>query len=119
MVERLSTLADSTVPPSVRGLPVRLINNKRNCLLRTEESVARKDYSSRILACQPVPNYVVNSVRLINCREFGTRVSRARLPGIGSLDQMDRHYRVLGHLSMVYCVTFDRTGNYVLTVGSV
>lgn len=35
MVERLSTLADSTVPPSVRGLPVRLINNKRNCLLRT------------------------------------------------------------------------------------
>ncbi|VDM59335.1 unnamed protein product [Angiostrongylus costaricensis] len=28
---------------------------------------------------------------------------------------MERHYRVLGHLSMVYCVTFDRTGNYVLT----
>ncbi|KAK5979848.1 Bromodomain protein [Trichostrongylus colubriformis] len=115
LIERLSVLADSAVPPSVRGLPIRLINNKRNCLLRTSESAARRDYSSRMLACQPVPNYIINSVRLSTCREFGTRVSRARLPGIGSLDQMDRHYRVLGHLSMVYCVTFDRTGSYVLT----
>ncbi|VDO32560.1 unnamed protein product [Haemonchus placei] len=115
LIERLSVLADSAVPPSVRGLPIRLINNKRNCLLRTPESATRKDFSSRMLACQPVPNHIINSVRLSTCREFGTRVSRARLPGIGSLDQMDRHYRVLGHLSMVYCVTFDRTGNYVLT----
>uniref|UniRef100_A0A7I4XXM5 Bromo domain-containing protein n=1 Tax=Haemonchus contortus TaxID=6289 RepID=A0A7I4XXM5_HAECO len=115
LIERLSVLADSAVPPSVRGLPIRLINNKRNCLLRTPESATRKDFSSRMLACQPVPNHIINSVRLSTCREFGTRVSRARLPGIGSLDQMERHYRVLGHLSMVYCVTFDRTGNYVLT----
>ncbi|KAK6012106.1 WD domain, G-beta repeat protein, partial [Ostertagia ostertagi] len=115
LIERLSILADSAVPPSVSGLPIRLINNKRNCLLRTPESAAKKDFSSRMLACQPVPNYIINSVRLSTCREFGTRISRARLPGIGSLDQMDRHYRVLGHLSMVYCVTFDRTGNYVLT----
>ncbi|WKX91473.1 hypothetical protein Q1695_009928 [Nippostrongylus brasiliensis] len=115
MVERLSTLADSAVPPSVRGLPVRLFNNKRNCLLRTPESVSRKDYSSRLLACRPVPNHIINSVRLTTSREFGTTVNRSRLPGMGCLDQMDRHYRVLGHLAMVYCVTFDRTCNYVLT----
>uniref|UniRef100_A0A0K0D1S6 WD_REPEATS_REGION domain-containing protein n=1 Tax=Angiostrongylus cantonensis TaxID=6313 RepID=A0A0K0D1S6_ANGCA len=68
-----------------------------------------------MLACRPVPSYIVNSIRLTTCREFGNRVSRFRLPGVGSLEQMERHYRVLGHLSMVYCVTFDRTGNYVLT----
>lgn len=115
MVGRLSLLADEAVPPSVHGLPLRLINNKRNCLLRTAQSAARKDTTSRMLACRPVPSYIINSVRLASSREFGNRVSRFRLPGVGSLEQMERHYRVLGHLSMVYCVTFDRTGNYVLT----
>ncbi|ETN81054.1 WD domain, G-beta repeat protein [Necator americanus] len=115
IVERLAVLADTCVPPSVRGLPVRLVNNKRNSLIRTTASVSRKDFSSRLLAHAPVAEHIVNTVRLVNCREFGTRINRARLPGIGSLDQMERHYRVLGHLSMVYCVTFDRTGNYVLT----
>ncbi|KAK6730810.1 hypothetical protein RB195_007338 [Necator americanus] len=115
IVERLAVLADTCVPPSVRGLPVRLVNNKRNSLIRTTASVSRKDFSSRLLAHAPVAEHIVNTVRLVNCREFGTSINRARLPGIGSLDQMERHYRVLGHLSMVYCVTFDRTGNYVLT----
>ncbi|EYC02604.1 hypothetical protein Y032_0099g3203 [Ancylostoma ceylanicum] len=115
MIQRLRVLADASVPPSVRGLPLRLINNKRNCLTRTAESAARKDFSSRMLARSPIPDHIVNTVRLSSCREFGTRVNKARLPGVGSLDQMERHYRVLGHLSMVYCVTFDRTGNYVLT----
>ncbi|KJH51587.1 Bromodomain protein [Dictyocaulus viviparus] len=115
MVNRLSVLADAAVPPSVRGLPLRLINNKRNCLLRTAQSAAEKDVTSRMLVCRPVPSYITNCVRLVSCREFGNSVGRSRLPGVGSLDQMERHYRVLGHLSMVYCVTFDRTGNYVLT----
>ncbi|KAJ1363311.1 Bromodomain and WD repeat-containing protein 3 [Parelaphostrongylus tenuis] len=115
MLSRLSVLADAAVPPSVSGLPLRLINNKRNCLLRTKQSATKLDTTSRMLACRPVPNYIINSVRLARCRELGNRVSRCRLPGVGSLEQMERHYRVLGHLSMVYCVTFDRTGNYILT----
>uniref|UniRef100_A0A1I7WT84 Bromo domain-containing protein n=1 Tax=Heterorhabditis bacteriophora TaxID=37862 RepID=A0A1I7WT84_HETBA len=35
MVSRLSVLSDLTIPPAIRSLPLRLINNKRNCLTRT------------------------------------------------------------------------------------
>ncbi|RCN23901.1 hypothetical protein ANCCAN_30409 [Ancylostoma caninum] len=65
MIQRLAMLADASVPPSVRGLPLRLISNKRNCLTRTAESAARKDFSSRMLARSPVPDHIVNTVRLV------------------------------------------------------
>jgi hypothetical protein len=32
------------------------------------------------------------------------------------LQSMNKHKRILGHLSAVYCVCFDRTGRYILTV---
>lgn len=32
------------------------------------------------------------------------------------LQSMTKHKRILGHLSAVYCVCFDRTGRYILTV---
>lgn len=30
--------------------------------------------------------------------------------------KINMHARKLGHLSAVYCVSFDRTGNYIFTV---
>ena len=32
------------------------------------------------------------------------------------LKSINNHKRILGHLSAVYCVCFDRTGRYILTV---
>ncbi len=34
---------------------------------------------------------------------------------VGCYERYDRYKRILGHLSSVYCVSFDRTGQYIFT----
>lgn len=33
-----------------------------------------------------------------------------------SMNNLELHYRILGHLSSVFCVAFDKSGSYVITV---
>lgn len=47
---------------------------------------------------------------------MGTRVTAALLPGAGAISEYDMHYKVWLHLSSCFCVTFDRTENYIITV---
>ena len=48
-------------------------------------------------------------------RERG-RCTEAQLVQPELFKSVNNHKRILGHLSAVYCVCFDRTGRYILTV---
>ena len=56
-------------------------------------------------------NLLVN----LNKRQLGGRMDTCSLVQPELYRSINTHTRILGHLSAVYCVCFDRTGRYVLT----
>ena len=60
--------------------------------------------------------YFLFSVKTIQSAEYtGTR-RPAHLQPPEVFNNYQLHRRFLGHLSAVYCVLYDRTGNYIFTV---
>lgn len=54
---------------------------------------------------------------ILTGRELGLKVSTRVLMPKRNISKLVNHGRYLGHLSQVFCVTFDRTGRYVITGG--
>ncbi|GMT28914.1 hypothetical protein PFISCL1PPCAC_20211, partial [Pristionchus fissidentatus] len=118
MVSRLSSLSNSVVKPPVKKLKLRLITNKRSALQRTNEVLnpsRRPDliHGRRGQLAMIKTNH--SPVELLRAREMGSRVPSTRLPGEKSIELIERHLRILGHLANVFCVAFDRTENYLIT----
>ncbi len=65
-------------------------------------------------------NYCIDSTvnSLISRENSGPLTLRQLLP-TKCYDKMRKYRRLLGHLSSVYCVSFDRTGRYIFTVSSI
>jgi hypothetical protein len=57
-----------------------------------------------------------NIVLALNRRLMDTRMEKCSIIQPELYSSMNMHRRILGHLSAVYCVCFDRTGKYTLTV---
>jgi bromodomain and WD repeat domain containing protein 1/3 len=122
---RLPQLLESnnSLSPTVAGI-VSLLGAGRQSLLRTAERVSRP-HSIREYCARSHNAPLLEAINRKNCHNIvnvlygrqssGPLVRRQAVPNsfyskVGLLRQ------TLGHLSAVYCVLFDRSGKYIVTV---
>ncbi|VDK43871.1 unnamed protein product [Anisakis simplex] len=116
IIERLSALQNRLLPPPLLSLPLRIFNSRRLALDRTEESVrniARVRDAVNPRACEPLDR--LDRLQLLGVRELGRRLPRRHMLHKNSMQSLELHCRILGHLSSVFCVAFDRTGRFIIT----
>ncbi|KAG8189872.1 hypothetical protein JTE90_023378 [Oedothorax gibbosus] len=122
---RVGPILDKEIPPTVSGL-TSLLGVGRQSLLRTKEDLQKpKCQMSNLIARKngmPLfPSHAVQSTYppniaqvLISRETSGVLTTRHTFtPKVYARQQLYR--RILGHLSSVYCVLFDRTGKYIFT----
>uniref|UniRef100_A0A674A4L3 Bromodomain and WD repeat domain containing 3 n=1 Tax=Salmo trutta TaxID=8032 RepID=A0A674A4L3_SALTR len=108
--QQIGPLIDKEAPPSVPGVQT-LLGLGRQSLLRTAKSCSHTEWSGTAVAA------------LHRGRPPEPPVSFGKPPSIGKLhalpsytyQHMKMHRRILGHLSSVYCVAFDRSGRRIFT----
>uniref|UniRef100_A0AAR2KAN6 Bromo domain-containing protein n=1 Tax=Pygocentrus nattereri TaxID=42514 RepID=A0AAR2KAN6_PYGNA len=119
--EQVCALVDAHVPPSVPGVRS-LLGTGRQSLLRTAKSCPYTVWTGSAVAAlhrgrppePPIssgkpPNIVMGGRQATGVARFGHA-----LPSC-TYQHMKMHRRILGHLSSVYCVAFDRTGRRIFT----
>uniref|UniRef100_A0AAX7VKN3 Bromo domain-containing protein n=1 Tax=Astatotilapia calliptera TaxID=8154 RepID=A0AAX7VKN3_ASTCA len=121
--QRIGPLIEKEIPPCVPGVQT-LLGLGRQSLLRTSKSCSHKVCSGSAVAAlhrgrppePPVSNgSSPNVVSIMGARQAtGTGRFGQVLPS-SSYQHMKIHKRILGHLSSVYCVAFDRTGRRIFT----
>ncbi|XP_028295175.1 PH-interacting protein isoform X2 [Gouania willdenowi] len=120
---RICPLLESEVPASVPGL-TSLLGAGRQNLLRTAKSCKHVVWKGSALAAlhcgrPPEPPIIYGSPPNIVETSFGRRLNGSyrlgQLVPTAVYQHMKMHKRILGHLSSVYCVTFDRTGRRIFT----
>ncbi|XP_015203672.1 PH-interacting protein isoform X1 [Lepisosteus oculatus] len=119
----IGPLLEKEVPASVPGVQS-LLGAGRQSLLRTNKSckhVVWKGSALAALHCGRPPEPPVNYGSPPNIVEtaYGRRLNGTyrlgQLVPTAVYQHMKMHKRILGHLSSVYCVTFDRTGRRIFT----
>ena len=63
-----------------------------------------------------VVSFYFDTVNILSSRESSGPLSIARTLSTSMYNKQQVHKRYLGHLSSVYCVSFDRSGKYIFTV---
>ncbi|XP_041660901.1 PH-interacting protein [Cheilinus undulatus] len=120
---RVCPLLEREVPASVPGL-TSLLGAGRQNLLRTPKSCKHVVWKGSALAAlhcgrPPEPPIIYGSPPNIVETSFGRRLNGSyrlrQLVPTAVYQHMKMHKRILGHLSSVYCVTFDRTGRRIFT----
>uniref|UniRef100_A0A8C3U3A0 Pleckstrin homology domain interacting protein n=1 Tax=Catharus ustulatus TaxID=91951 RepID=A0A8C3U3A0_CATUS len=111
-------LLEQEIPQSVPGVQT-LLGAGRQSLLRTNKSckhVVWKGSALAALHCGRPPESPVNygSPPSIG-KKLNGKYRLERLVPTAVYQHMKMHKRILGHLSSVYCVTFDRTGRRIFT----
>ncbi|GFU01926.1 bromodomain and WD repeat-containing protein 1 [Trichonephila clavipes] len=122
---RIGPILDKEIPPTVPGLSS-LLGVGRQSLLREKEEcskprclmsnlIARKNGMPLLPSQAAQSTYPPNIVQVLASREYSGSLSSTHTftPKIYARQQPYR--RLLGHLSSVYCVLFDRTGKYIFT----
>ncbi|XP_075869726.1 PH-interacting protein [Nelusetta ayraudi] len=120
---RVCPLLEKEVPASAPGL-TSLLGAGRQNLLRTAKSCKHVVWKGSALAAlhcgrPPEPPIIYGSPPNIVETSFGRRLNGSyrlrQLVPTAVYQHMKMHKRILGHLSSVYCVTFDRTGRRIFT----
>uniref|UniRef100_A0AAX7TDA5 Bromo domain-containing protein n=1 Tax=Astatotilapia calliptera TaxID=8154 RepID=A0AAX7TDA5_ASTCA len=120
---RVCPLLEREVPASVPGL-TSLLGAGRQNLLRTAKSCKHVVWKGSALAAlhcgrPPEPPVIYGSppniVETSFCRRLNGAYRLRQLVPTAVYTHMKMHKRILGHLSSVYCVTFDRTGRRIFT----
>ncbi|XP_036755176.2 bromodomain and WD repeat-containing protein 1 isoform X1 [Manis pentadactyla] len=121
--QRIGPILDKEIPPSISRV-TSLLGAGRQSLLRTAKDCRHTIWKGSAFAAlhrgrppeMPVnygspPNLVEihRGKQLRGCSTFSTT-----FPGI-MYQHIKMHRRILGHLSAVYCVAFDRTGHRIFT----
>uniref|UniRef100_A0A4W3ICD8 PH-interacting protein n=1 Tax=Callorhinchus milii TaxID=7868 RepID=A0A4W3ICD8_CALMI len=121
--QRLGPLLEKETLQSVPGVHS-LLGAGRQSLLRTTKSCKHVVWKGSALAAlhrgrppEPPINYgsppsIVDTVR---ARQLTGSFRLSQLVPTAVYLHMKMHKRILGHLSSVYCVTFDRTGRRIFT----
>uniref|UniRef100_A0A673MKD6 PH-interacting protein-like n=1 Tax=Sinocyclocheilus rhinocerous TaxID=307959 RepID=A0A673MKD6_9TELE len=121
--ERVSPLLEREVPASVPGVNS-LLGAGRQSVLRTNKSCKHVVWKGSALAAlhcgrPPEPPVIYGSppniVETIYSRRLNGLYRLGQLVPTAVYQHMKMHKRILGHLSSVYCVTFDRTGRRIFT----
>uniref|UniRef100_A0A8B9SXV7 Pleckstrin homology domain interacting protein n=1 Tax=Anas platyrhynchos TaxID=8839 RepID=A0A8B9SXV7_ANAPL len=119
----IGPLLEQEIPQSVPGVQT-LLGAGRQSLLRTNKSckhVVWKGSALAALHCGRPPESPVNYgsppsiVDTLFSRKLNGKYRLERLVPTAVYQHMKMHKRILGHLSSVYCVTFDRTGRRIFT----
>ncbi|XP_054900127.1 PH-interacting protein isoform X1 [Poeciliopsis prolifica] len=120
---RVCPLLEREVPASVPGL-TSLLGAGRQNLLRTSNSCKHVVWKGSALAAlhcgrPPEPPIIYGSPPNIVETSYSRRLNGSyrlrQLVPTAVYQHMKMHKRILGHLSSVYCVTFDRTGRRIFT----
>uniref|UniRef100_A0A8C6P1E2 Bromodomain and WD repeat domain containing 3 n=1 Tax=Nothobranchius furzeri TaxID=105023 RepID=A0A8C6P1E2_NOTFU len=116
--QRIGPLIEKEIPPSVPGVQT-LLGLGRQSLLRTSKICSGSAVVALHRGRPPEPPVShgsgPNVVPIMGARQAtGTSRFGQTLPS-SSYQQMKIHKRILGHLSSVYCVAFDRTGRRIFT----
>ncbi|XP_038655222.1 PH-interacting protein isoform X1 [Scyliorhinus canicula] len=121
--QRLGPLLEKETPQSVPGVHS-LLGAGRQSMLRTNKSCKHVVWKGSALAALhrgrppelPI-NYgsPPNIVDTIRARQLTGSLRLSQLVPTAVYLHMKMHKRILGHLSSVYCVTFDRTGRRIFT----
>ncbi|CAL1534125.1 unnamed protein product [Lymnaea stagnalis] len=122
IVERVGTLLDKEIKPSVPGVKS-LLGAGSLSLLRTAEGVRQTKWSpshhivrQHGLPLFPPANLAIPAVpHVLKAYEMSGVVRHHSVVPTSVFNKIVMHGRKLGHLSAVYCVLFDRTGNYIFT----
>ncbi|XP_056421900.1 PH-interacting protein isoform X1 [Hyla sarda] len=121
--QRVGPLLEKEIPQSVPGV-LTLLGAGRQSLLRTNRSckhVVWKGSALAALHCGRPPELPINygsSPNLAStlfARKLNGKYKFQSLVPTAVYQHMKMHKRILGHLSSVYCVTFDRTGRRIFT----
>uniref|UniRef100_A0A915PM02 Bromo domain-containing protein n=1 Tax=Setaria digitata TaxID=48799 RepID=A0A915PM02_9BILA len=116
LIERLSSLIAIAVPIPLQNLPLRIFMNKRHALDRKPGDLIRKPTLRIALGRSSVGVLKkLNPIRSWTARELGRPIAPKYLLHKTSMNNFELHYRILGHLSSVFCVAFDKSGSYVIT----
>ncbi|KAL7987940.1 hypothetical protein Chor_006859 [Crotalus horridus] len=120
---RLGPLLEQEIPQSVPGVQT-LLGAGRQSLLRTNKSckhVVWKGSALAALHCGRPPESPINYgsppsiAETLFSRKLNGKYRLEHLIPTAVYQHMKMHKRILGHLSSVYCVTFDRTGRRIFT----
>uniref|UniRef100_A0A8B9SQS8 Bromodomain and WD repeat domain containing 1 n=1 Tax=Anas platyrhynchos TaxID=8839 RepID=A0A8B9SQS8_ANAPL len=119
--KRIGPILDKEIPPSISRVNS-LLGAGRQSLLRTAKDCRNTVWKGSAFAALhrgrppevPVnygapPNLVYRAKHLTGYAKFSTS-----FPG-SMYQHVKMHRRILGHLSAVYCVAFDRTGHRIFT----
>ncbi|KAI4900691.1 hypothetical protein NFI96_033776, partial [Prochilodus magdalenae] len=121
--ERVGPLLEREVPASVPGVNS-LLGVGRQSLLRTNKSCKHVVWKGSALAAlhcgrPPEPPVIYGSppniVETSHSRRLNGSYRLGQLLPTAVYSHMKMHKRILGHLSSVYCVAFDRTGRRIFT----
>ncbi|XP_031437768.1 LOW QUALITY PROTEIN: PH-interacting protein [Clupea harengus] len=121
--ERVGPLLEREVPASAPGVHS-LLGAGRQSLLRTNKSCKHVVWKGSALAAlhcgrPPEPPVIYGSPPNIVETSFSRRLNGTyrlgQLVPTAVYQHMKMHKRILGHLSSVYCVAFDRTGRRIFT----
>ncbi|TRY87016.1 hypothetical protein DNTS_009121, partial [Danionella cerebrum] len=123
LCERVSPLLEREVPASVPGVNS-LLGTGRQSVLRTNKSCKHVVWKGSALAAlhcgrPPEPPVIYGSppniVETLYSRRLNGSYRLGQLVPTAVYQHMKMHKRILGHLSSVYCITFDRTGRRIFT----
>lgn len=121
MCERLKEHLNGHFPPSIQGIDTYLGAGQFS-MLRTSESLrldsiqhAVKSLLSDRLYGPAYQNQSVNFVRHLQARRLIGSTSIRRTCPTEIYSRVRLYKKIMGHLSSVYCVCFDQTGQYIFT----
>ncbi|KAL9968709.1 hypothetical protein ACROYT_G020827 [Oculina patagonica] len=121
IANRLAPLVEQCVPGSVEGYRSLLGAGRQN-LLRTSAETNKPSVSS-LAVCHhgapllpPVKRRIPGNIGQVLCsREISGTSSIRNVAQPNLYTKLSMHRRILGHLSAVYCVLFDRSGECIVT----
>ncbi|KAG7319574.1 hypothetical protein KOW79_016717 [Hemibagrus wyckioides] len=121
--KQIGPVLDKQVPSGLPGV-YSLLGTGRHSVLRTAKDCGRSRWKSstfaalhrgrppeRPLSCRDAPNLV----EVCRGRELTGTQRFSFVHPVSVYQNIKMHRRILGHLSAVYCIAFDRTGSRIFT----
>ncbi|XP_056329070.1 bromodomain and WD repeat-containing protein 3 isoform X2 [Danio aesculapii] len=120
--KQIGPVLDREVPSGVPGVHS-LLGAGRHSLLRTSKDCCTSRWKTSTFAAlhrgrppeRPLNCRDANIVEVCRGRELTGAQRFSSINPVSNYQHMKMHRRILGHLSAVYCIAFDRTGSRIFT----
>uniref|UniRef100_A0A8C1ADJ4 Bromodomain and WD repeat domain containing 1 n=1 Tax=Cyprinus carpio carpio TaxID=630221 RepID=A0A8C1ADJ4_CYPCA len=120
--KQIGPILDREVPSGVSGVHS-LLGAGKHSLLRTSKDCDSSRWKASTFAAlhrgrppeRPLSCKDANIVEVCRGRELTGAQRFSSINPVSNYQHMKMHRRILGHLSAVYCIAFDRTGSRIFT----